>query len=164
MSGVISVSPDMQSGIVGKFPTGQVIQVARGVLTSAHSTTSTSYVDTGLSATFTTLGSGSSIFISAYFIGQSNATAVHVGGNWNLDRNGTAVSAPLGDGFYINDGNSNAWNYSSYCNIQMLDQAALAGGTAITYKLQSRARASGPTLKTGHNGDDSFMTIFEIEV
>jgi len=51
MSGIISVSPDMQSGIVGKFPTGQVLQVVRGVYkTQTSITSSTKIIDVELTA------------------------------------------------------------------------------------------------------------------
>ena len=57
MSGIIGVSPDMRSGVIGAFPSGQIIQVNNAVLsgTGAAISHSGGWADTGLATSFATL-------------------------------------------------------------------------------------------------------------
>jgi len=53
MSGIIGVSPDMRSGVLGTWPIGHVIQVQHNTYSTGLSTASNTYVTCGFSQTIT---------------------------------------------------------------------------------------------------------------
>ena len=64
MSGIIGVSPDMRSGVVGVFPDGQVIQVQSTTLTTGYTAINSSFTDiTGLSVVITPKFSNSKVLV-----------------------------------------------------------------------------------------------------
>ena len=166
ITGLGTVTSGTYNSTIGSsatFPTGHVIKTYSDTITGAVSTTSTSYVDTGLAVTLITSRGSSKFYCSSYFIAQTSANMGHVGGVFCLERSGVDISAPAGDDFYFSQGGATiSYNFSSFGNIHMLDSPNVGAGISLTYKIKMKARGSSPTLRIGHNGSDSFLTIFEI--
>ena len=68
MSGIIGVSPDMRSGVLGKYPDGQVIQVSSQVRNTSNQTIgSTTYTDlTNLTLSITPSSTSSKILLKCF--------------------------------------------------------------------------------------------------
>ena len=148
-------------------PTGSVLQVVSSNLTTQMTSSSTSYVDTGLAATITPGASSSKILI-----------LVNV--SWSLNGDNNAYLQMLRGSTVINSGTGgteNAWTainsnvtafrYSASqqaCNY--LDSPSTTSAT--TYKIQTKVANSGTTLSINRRADDtefgltSNITLMEI--
>ena len=77
MSGIIGVSPDMRSGVVGKYPIGHIIQVKSGTNTqSGNNHANNAWSDSLISVDFTPLFASSKLYVDLS-IGKINT--------WNTD-------------------------------------------------------------------------------
>jgi hypothetical protein len=117
---------------------GNVIQVVQGTLSSMFSTTSTSFVDTGLSATITPSSASSKILVLIHCWAQIDAAANN-GMGFNVLRNSTqAYTTTVGYNYvYWNNGGQ---NYTSQA-ISFLDSPATT--SSITYKFQIGSNVGG---------------------
>ena len=148
-------------------PTGSVLQVVSSNLTTQMTSSSTSYVDTGLTATITPSASSSKILIlvnvSFCLNGDNNAFLQLLRGstviNSGSSGNETAWTA-------INS-NSNAFSYSAAqqaCNY--LDSPSTTSAT--TYKVQTKVANGSTTLAINRRQNDtefgttSNITLMEI--
>tara|TARA_B100000519_G_scaffold196297_1_gene202457 strand:+ start:478 stop:972 length:495 start_codon:yes stop_codon:yes gene_type:complete len=141
---------------------GHVIQVVQGTYASFTNTTSSSFVDVGLSAAITPVSSSNKILVkvAAHGIAQNGATAKT---ELALLRGSTIIqyalrpvySATSGSGEYI----------TGSCAIEFLDSPSTTSAT--TYKLQFRTRDGGDSTRFNdyHTGDErstSTITLMEI--
>jgi hypothetical protein len=114
---------------------GHVLQVVQSTITSIPSTTSTSFVDTGLSVTITPTSSSSKILVMAdYGKGSSNGTNGMI---TQLVRGSTSL-------FYRGDSYSSAggvYGAGSFCHLD-----APATTSAVTYKIQYLTQGSATTV------------------
>jgi hypothetical protein len=140
-------------------PAGTVIQVVQGTYSTFFSTTSTSYVDTGLSTSITPTSSSSKILILINQMGYLRLDAsTEQGGYANLVRNSTQITEILS---YQRMGGSSA-QYASYFNgIVYLDSPNTTSST--TYKTQTKVESAGSASQISfNNGSTSTITLVEI--
>ena len=107
MSGIISVSPDMRSGVIGKYPVGHVLQVQHHLNITASSITSTSA--NILTKTFNRIKGNShfvctaAVSMSMYATGSNQDTA-DPRLWWSVDGSQRTTNSALSDnGFYYAD-------------------------------------------------------------
>ena len=123
---------------------GGIIQTVQGVKTDTTSTTSTSYVDTGLSATITPSSSSSKILVK-YHLGMSFRNQVFSGG-CSLVRGSTHIfQGDSGAGYQATNW---GWSLDSYGNYSMWNMShefldSPATTSATTYKIQFASFYSG---------------------
>lgn len=126
-------------------------QIAFGSTTTGTSTTSTSFVDTGLSATITPASTGSKILI---FVMQNvYVTSGASGAGLQIVRGTTPVWVPN------NDQMSQApieWMLTQF----YLDQPSTT--SAVTYKTQFRSSVGGQTTYCQDGGTQSLMYLLEV--
>jgi len=141
---------------------GHVIQVVQGTYATFTNTTSSSFVDVGLSAAITPVSSSSKVLVrvAAHGIAQNGASAKT---ELALLRGSTIIqyalrpvySATSGSGEYI----------TGSCAIEFLDSPSTTSAT--TYKLQFRTRDGGDSTRfndyhTGSERSTSTITLMEI--
>ena len=141
---------------------GHVIQVVQGTYATFTNTTSSSFVDVGLSAAITPVSSSSKVLVrvAAHGIAQNGGAAKC---ELALLRGSTIIqyalrpvySATSGSGEYI----------TGSCAIEFLDSPSTTSAT--TYKLQFRTRDGGDSCRfndyhTGSERSTSTITLMEI--
>jgi len=129
------------------MPVGSVIQVVNVTLSTQASTTSASFIDSGLSASITPTSSTSKILV---IVSQTiyNGSGTNSGGETQLLRNSTSIivegwSAYKTDEFYRS-------------NFNHLDSPATT--SSVTYKTQFRKITSGTSSSYYSYGDGSGQT------
>jgi hypothetical protein len=142
------------------MPAGSVLQVVTGTTSTAASTTSTTFQDTGLTATITPTSSTSKILIIAA-LGDvsSNNSGSNNGVTTRILRGATQVGANT----------SQQWCYGVFANqfinsgnMNYLDSPATTSST--TYKIQFRAQGAGPTVEVMRDSTQGSITLMEIAV
>jgi len=150
---------------------GQIVaQVKSTVLTTAFSTTSTTFTDvTGLSVSITPTNSNNKILVFAnMYLGPANSSACF----WAITRNGTLIDistdastvARRSTGGYYTDAGGSAGNGFSGGGTAFLDSPATT--SAVTYQIQF-STASGTAYVNRRNaatdfGGTSTITVMEI--
>lgn len=167
-SGSISLSPaDTASNLTITVPavtgtmlttasTGTVLQVVQGTYSTQVSSSSSTYADTGLTASITPKFSTSKILVSV----QHTACA-KIGSNTFLTlqllRNSTSIcvfeTAAGADG-------SSGNNYIGACAIDFLDSPATT--SSVTYKTQFRSDSNIASVSIGYNSSVQSITLLEI--
>ena len=155
----------------GVYIPGHVIQVVTSTTSTEASATTTSYVDTGLSASITPASTSSKILVLVNQAVYSFATTFNAIGGVRLMRGSTAILSPFADGTgplepYLEVTNSTGIYNSLRHPITFLDSPSTTSAT--TYKTQGRIRMTGSsrTVKfqsagSGGNGT-STITLMEI--
>ena len=142
---------------------GKVLQVVKGETNTEVSNTSTSYADTGLTATITPSATSSKILILVQqaFELLTTDTDDTVGGNFRLMRDSTAIY-------------KNGPSFSIYVRIQNADTPRIfnsypmnyldspSSTSSITYKTQSVVYQSADALNAQSSGADSSIILMEI--
>ena len=134
---------------------GKVLQVIQGTTTSSPTTTGTTLIDTGLSATITPLFSTSKILVMTY----EPETGRNAGGSYiqlSLQRNGTQIAYVSRYG--LNDTTAPSVFQTQCFNV--LDAPATT--SSVTYKVQFALGTSGGTAF--HNVDGNLATITLMEI
>ena len=88
MSGIIGVSPDMRSGVVGKYPIGHLLQTKQYVMSTKQVVASASYVDV-LTLTISPSSTSNNILIN--FSLCVGAAGGGEGAHIQIERGGTAI-------------------------------------------------------------------------
>jgi hypothetical protein len=139
---ILTTGSSGQSIPKAALPTGSVLQVVQGTLSTTFSTTNTTLTDTGLSASITPTSSSSKILVVVNLNGVHNSTT-----NYNvyytLLRNSTNLTnISNGSGWGIRSGqNSGRWGSDS---ITYLDSPSTTSST--TYKVQIASEGGGTTV------------------
>jgi hypothetical protein len=137
--------------------TGSVLQVVQGTLTSQFTSTSTSFVDTGLTAAITPTFASSKILVSftsqAYVAANSALLAA------DIYRNGSSLSTDTTYGYvYIYTPSSQQHGVLVF---QYLDSPATTSAT--TYRIYARSNNS-TTWYFGNSGSNIKATITLMEI
>jgi hypothetical protein len=130
------------------MPTGSVIQTVQSTTTTSFSTTSSTLVDSGISASFTPTAASSKVLI----IVVANVNPGTGGAGFGLYRGTTQIFSPMpsdGSGFY-----GVYQNIIAQTPLTYLDSPATT--SAITYRLYFAAR-SGNTSTIGGGGTTQFI-------
>ena len=136
--------------------TGSILQVVQAVYAVAQSTTSTSYVSAGATATITPTFSTSKI------LAQVSVTCGNGTYQWHfltLYRGSTNIAGGSGNaGGYINNNSS---DYLTTINFQILDSPATTSAT--TYTLYNKS-GSGNNVRTQVDTMPTYITLIEVAV
>jgi hypothetical protein len=136
---------------------GKVLQVVTGTYSTETSSTSTTYADTGLSATITPSSTSSKILV----FGSNNGGAKKSGdgyGGLQLLRGTTSLYVPHTRYGYTS---SNAWVYGFSLSFHYLDSPSTTSAT--TYKTQFKSVvADGTAVRVQDNASVSTITLIEI--
>mgnify|MGYP003662376578 CR=1 FL=1 len=162
MSGIIGVSPNMKSGLIGKYPAGHLIQTEY-MSYSAYKTwpNSQAYTTTNVTDSITVKEATSKILVLIAL----NAT-VYDGADaayYKLDESTTSLSVVLDT--YFGAATSNCT--SAVAHYQYYHDHNQSGGTTLTYTVNMRAHssnASGIRINDHFvaNNEVSSMTLMEI--
>jgi hypothetical protein len=134
---------------------GNVIQVVNATFSTSSSTTSTSYGDTGLSASITPTSSSSKILIFANIPDVFNNTNASTIAYFNIVRGSTQIIEFVKHGNFINLSN-NLITFGG--STSYLDNPATTSST--TYKVQTKT--STGTLNWCYNNSTATITLMEI--
>ena len=157
-TGTIALQNQLSGMTSASMPTGSVLQVVEGTHATNETTTSTSYVATGLDAVITPSATSSKILVNITFPADFEGSVTHSGGDYAIYRDSTHILPMNGDSYYTNQ--SGGGNVGVNASLQKLDSPNST--SAITYKLYMRARNSNTTMKSCHNGGMGTVTLMEI--
>ena len=132
----------VQTGAIehGDLPSGSVLQVVSASTTAAQSTTSTSYIDTGLSVAITPSSTSSKVKIEFVFTSIHIASGVAAGCSFRIMRDSTSLYTPLANHAFFAAGGLGGATYRPYTDMA-LDSPSTT--SAITYKVQVATYNSG---------------------
>lgn len=139
------------------MPTGSVLQVIGGTYAGQKNSSSSTFADTGLTATITPTSSSSKILviaqISSCFTDTNTGTELDI----NLLRDSTQIIASMGGrgGNSLTTGDALGTVSCSY-----LDSPATTSAT--TYKCQFKSTQNNATASVGLGGTTSTITLMEI--
>jgi len=139
------------------LPAGAVLQVVNATSTTSVSTTSSSYADTGFSASITPSSTSSKILLFGNFTCHANTNGLIY--KLTVYRDGTTNLGHATWGF--------AWLYAASstivgeCSVHHLDSPATT--SSVTYNLYHSTSGSGTGYFT-YNGARSGFTLMEIAV
>jgi len=139
---------------------GKVLQVVQATTTTELDVTSTTYTDSGLTASITPSSATSKVLIivsQACQVFRSSATQAR--GAINLMRGATEIVFKSGDSISV-EGATATVGYAGSQSFSYLDSPATTSAT--TYKTQQKAGVSGPTIRT--QGNSSLSTIILLEI
>jgi len=165
---VLTVDTSVDGKIKWAAPAGggKVLQVVTATYATQTTTASTTYADTGLTATITPSSASSKVLILVtQSIGiETTSSATDVGGAIRLLRDSTGVfndTAEYQTSYWTNQG-SGTFFIVNYTNIMYLDSPNTTSAT--TYKTQGRSydTAAGERIKTQVNNATSVITLLEI--
>ena len=163
---VDNIAPNLQSSV---YIPGHVIQVVEGAITASSSTQSTSYTDTGLSASITPKSANSKILVRMDAYAYDNTSGYN---NFLMLVRGTT---PIGHGGTGTTNNDNTSAFAiAHCgldgrdgsfSVSVLDSPATTNAT--TYKIRFRAETGSDTAFFNYVGNTqtrprSTLTLMEI--
>ena len=147
--------------------TGNIIQIVHASYATTTTNTTTSFADSGLTATITPSSSSNKIVVMVaqpFRIGRT--TASDASGTIQLYRSvsgsETAVTDNAGYLFYFDAGGlgtSNGLYFYDLYNVTVQDSPSTT--SAVTYLTKARAYSSNTDIKTQYNGK-SFITLMEV--
>jgi len=138
------------------FAAGSVIQVARGTLSALTSTTSTSYVASGLGVTITPKFSTSKLLISVD-VGRPSLPDQNIQLDFKMYEGSSAIDSNRLGSLYHNTGTGSIYFGGTAFNLYL----NATNTNARTYNLYYRA--SGGTVNLNDSTDvESSMTIMEV--
>jgi hypothetical protein len=146
------------------FPSGsgtqaaqsKVLQVVSAAITVSTQTSSTTYIDTGVSLSITPIFSTSKVLVIVDMTGIYKNTANEFG-SMQLVRNSTALIKMEGAFGY---NNSTAENNVGATSANYLDSPATT--SSVTYKTQILSSGASANVGVGRNGATHTITLMEI--
>lgn len=139
------------------MPTGSVLQVVQASYTSASNSTST-YADTGLTATITPSSASNKVLVIVSHNGVSkNISGTGSGVNIRL-LNGASVISTFAK--LVGFTNTNSYNVGFSVGVNYLDSPGVT--SAVTYKTQFANDSNVASVEVGANAAISYMTLMEI--
>jgi len=142
---------------------GKVLQVVYANYSTATTNTTTTYADTGLTATITPTLNTSKVLILINQKAYVARTGINAGLGIQLLRTSTAIYTPdVGgnQGLYTRATGATIMEIQAGVGLQYLDSPATTSAT--TYKTQSRCYQGGETVTTQEGSGISSMTLLEI--
>jgi hypothetical protein len=136
------------------LPTGSVLQVVSATYSTQLDTSSTTYVDTGLSVSITPTSSTSKILVIASLLGTGKNAANDIA-KFRLVRGSTEI-CQVHDCFYTNNTSPNF----SPVTFHTLDSPATTSST--TYKAQIASGAGSTVTFNANSRSNSTITVMEI--
>ena len=156
---VDSIQPKTTGGVINAK--GMVIQVVQGSFGTSVTTNSSSYVDTGLTASITPHNSNSKILVMADIMGAGGLISGNpdTHGSFQIVRNSTAIVSTTFRGYDY--GSSGLIDFSTI-NMKWLDTPTTT--STIIYKVQFKRRDSSSSIRINedHETGGSTITLMEI--
>jgi hypothetical protein len=137
---------------------GKVLQVVQGTLATAASTTSASFVDTGLTATITPSSASSKILVIVNHIAWMNANASRADAYFRVLRDATSISGSRNMPYL--DTPDNVIDLAVGFNYSILDNPATTSAT--TYKTQYQRGLSGVSISVAMDNTTDTIILMEI--
>ena len=153
---------DISGLVAGALPAnvigaGGVIQVVSGYASACTTTSGTTFVDSGITASITPTSSANKILIIVNVNGLFNGGTANLGHKLSIVRNSTNIHLFCTYVNYIGTGVALLTAASS----NYLDSPATTSAT--TYKLQfAKSDSTSGTVSVQHNSDVSSITLMEI--
>ena len=152
---------------VGGLPSGAnggIIQVVQSSTTTETSTTSTSFVDTGLSASITPSLNSSKILVRALVAYEVYRNASEIAGNFQLVRGSTAINTSIALPHYEAATTSQSRIiFRNIMSLEWLDSPSTTSAT--TYKVQFKTEygsSNGAYVKVQKSNSPSTITLMEV--
>ena len=148
------------------LPTGSVLQVVQATTQSAVSNSTTTYADSGLTASITPTSASSKVLVLVsqnFYISIASGSSQF--GGFQIVRNSTAIYTPSQDGvssfdYGLSNGNTTSSNLFTRYSACYLDSPATTSAT--TYKTQMRVyytTSSGTIFAQNSNGTSSIILM-----
>jgi len=150
-----SSAPTWQSA--GTAVAGSVVQTVTAVYSTATSSTSTTLIDTGLTASITPQSSSNKILVIVNQAGIYTSVSA-MKGDLRLQRNGTDISVFFSGG-YTTSGGETLWGGNA--GTSYLDSPATT--SSVTYKTQMRRVSGSGTFTVQNDSINSSITLMEIK-
>ena len=150
--------PENTGTLISTKSAGTVLQVVQGTYSTATSSSSGSYVDSGLSASITPTSSTSKILVStttSFYIGGGGADN---GCQFQIVRGATSILAPVGNSVYLGGPTAST---ELILNFPLIYLDSPATTSATTYKIQMAA-LNGATVTAQNSGNTSVIVLMEI--
>jgi hypothetical protein len=138
--------------------TGKVLQIVNAVQGTEATSSSSTYSDTGLSATITPSSSSNKVLVLV----SQNSTRKGTNNTWcqyKLLRGSTDIVADFETRGAMNDTTSNNWDGGN--SVSYLDSPATTAAT--TYKTQFKSGNNNAYVNAQESGSKSTITLLEIE-
>jgi hypothetical protein len=141
---------------------GKVLQVVESTLTGNVLTTSSSFVDTGLSVSITPSSATSKVYVMAVLSGaQKNTTSTNSGLKAQLVRDSTAI-------LYVGDRNgwtnTNLYNSVGSVVLNKLDSPTTTSATTYKVQFANSVSGQGAEINSYTTGDTCVSTIVAMEI
>jgi len=142
---------------------GKVLQVVQGTLSSAASTTSTSYSDTGLTASITPSNSSNKVLvILSHNLGLSRGSDGSADGRVKLLRGATDIwGGEILNPYYRGQASGGAMVLYWTWGTTFLDSPSTTSST--TYKTQFRSGEAADTIYVSTSNQTDTITLMEID-
>ena len=153
------------------IPTGKVLQVVQIKISPSFNTSSTSYVDAGVSKTITPIASSSKILVSYHCAGWFLSNKHSVKGFVSVTRqvNSGSFSMPIDPASYVEGrGVTNGdWRTGTLASFEYLDTPpSYSVGDTLTYKIQAKINNASYGFSLGkneaHEVNQQYLTLYEI--
>jgi hypothetical protein len=140
---------------------GKILQVVSNVNATSTSTTSTSYVDSGLTASITPSSSSSRIYVVITQSLQTTRAGNDTTGYVRLVRGSTTVwnTGDVGN-FYMGQGSGTETTMAGPFSVTYVDSPATTSST--TYKTQIRNAGASQAIAAQFNNSPSTITLLEV--
>ena len=150
---------NISSGTLGKarLPTGSVLQVVNATYSTSVSSSTNTFVDTGLTATITPTSATSKILVSVSQNGLQKRTNTAAYTKIIVLRGATVIGTPVVTAGYT--GNTDI-NHVASASGDYLDSPATTSATV--YKTQFRSEGNAASVQVQGDGEDSTITLMEI--
>ena len=146
---------DVTGATVTGLSAGKVLQVVQGAYASQTSTTGTTYVTTGLSASITPSSTSNKILVFGYLNAFYTYGGAPVGGYIALYRDSSSIVGPAGWVY-----SASTTGLSSSMPFNTLDSPSST--SSVTYEVYFK-RSHGTTVVVQDAGLCSYMILMEIE-
>jgi hypothetical protein len=157
LSGMTVASLPTTGSPPGIFAGGKVLQVVNADTASSANSTSTTYADTGLTASITPASTSNKVLVLVTQAGVGKSEANDTYCILQLNRDGTDI---LGfekqAGFTL----TSMRNLVGACSCSWLDTPSTT--STVVYKTRFRTYASGSAVNVNSNGSTSTITLMEI--
>jgi hypothetical protein len=141
----------------GSLPTGSVLQVVQGTYATLVTNSTTTYADSGLTATITPTSATSKILVQIVTNYRVRRLGSYGSGYINLVRSASQILEYI-VGSYSTAGTE--ITATSVANINYLDSPATT--SAITYKMQLKSGGNSATMETTEDNNLSTIVLMEI--
>ena len=163
IDGVLVKDGAIASSYISGLSSGKVLQVVQGTLSSAASTTSTSYSDTGLTASITPSNSSNKVLvILSHNLGLSRGSDGACDGRVKLLRGATDIwGGEILNPYYRGQASGGAMVLYWTWGTTFLDSPSTTSST--TYKTQFRSGEAADTIYVSTSNQTDTITLMEID-